>query len=673
MQALAPLFLFIAFIWITSAEIPANKNVLMAAVGDVSGLPSGPSSAGTGGLKPIEPDIASKQCIKPPTTQYVYRSDKPWNKAFSENGKTYFNLYGKPCEGPLVRGSCSREHYCDATLPGSSCFIGDKWVSCRKPEQNVQVASLNTGTASDGSPSTAIAKADTQAPPQATGLKSPASATAGANIDNAFTNPTNANPAPVIQSSQTSATQGLNDLTNTVAPTGNQPVSSGPTSITQQLERPAFASNPALTQQQTVSPITAGPSAAVQPSVNPAASLPTTRFGSITPVSSFRDTSVTNPVAVQRPSFMQNIRSQFSSGSNSGGGNIAKLFAVDTLLNGLASFLRVDNSANTSRPTIVQNVINVIVPAQTNVVAATTQPNIARPQQTAPPVSITNRDLPVLRVAQTYRVSDSTSINIGTAVDVIVLQKNSQSLDTALERFLSSYNSETPLEHIAPATDTVQIEPAIRIKTLSAESSSTSQRIYKMLDQHVVAFATTTRGDFTPASSTPRSVSVIQASHIISLPELLDVISQRSTVLLDRFLAKDAPESSIVATYFDEPSVAYVPSEAIAQLPNDTGDVSRNPTAAVSGSGNATAGTQFTATLRLGSAWVAKSTVQNEQAKQPEPEQDTKKVFGEIIPKMQKEGAVSVRVIRPSIPEVIGEVVRAAQNMLSKAFRWLQP
>lgn len=87
-------------------------------------------------------DIANKKCPKPQNGTEVYRSDKPRNQTFSENDKIYFNLYGKPCEGPLIKAFCSKENYCDGKMENTTCLIEDKWAPCaQQPE--IQVACLN--------------------------------------------------------------------------------------------------------------------------------------------------------------------------------------------------------------------------------------------------------------------------------------------------------------------------------------------------------------------------------------------------------------------------------------------------------------------------------------------------------------------------------------------------
>lgn len=655
MPALAPAFLLIALTLAAFSQLPVDRGNLAAAVGDI---PSSPSSAtsGSGGSGSVSPDIANKQCPKPPAPQYVYKSDKPWNKTFTENGKTYFNLYGKPCEGPLIKTFCTRENFCDGSLKEAKCLIEGKWSACTKPK-DVQVASLNNGTASDASRLPEIGSGTTAPKPTTNPTPSPA----GQNVNDAFAN------RPTTPTTPTTPTGATAPAATTPASTRLSEIGSGSASAPQttgsgsaQPSGSAFTSNPSLTQQRPLTP-TSGAGTAGTPTRNPQPTTPPRTFGTPLKPASF---------PYSAPSRAESTRTSTNSFS-----------LLDTFVNTISNFLSGSGSSNNSRTVVVQNVINV-VPTQQN---TTSQQPIIVPQQVAQQSLQGNQNNSrgqnevVTPITIPYQRLTARALDIGSASTINMTQISLRSqesagsvLDVVLARDDSATDARAPMQQ---ASSSVRAEPNV---ARDMQTGSTSIQIPATSTADSISIATTAnkKDEFVGASSTRREISIVQFFHIISLPGLLDAISTRSTAILDRFLRRGAPESNVISTYIEE-GIPYSPSKDTTPFPTNTsspsetttdesrGNVARAPSGEDRAIDQASVAAEFTQTLRKGSAWVLYVASDDPLDRQFVEDIPPSEAFKTIVPIPQVQRESGVRIDLSPITETVGKAVRAVRKVLS--------
>lgn len=661
MPALAPAFLLLALALGAFSQLPVDRSNLTAAVGD---LPSGTGNASSvqGGTGSISPDIANKQCPKPPAPQYVYKSDKPKYQAFTENNKTYFNLYGKPCEGPLVKTICTKENFCDGSVKEARCLIEGKWTECAKPK-GVQVASLNNGTASDVSSRLPDVGSGTTAPKPAT---NPAPAPAGQGVNDSFasrpttpTAPTN----PTGATAPSAATPASARLSEIGSGSASAPQTTGSGSA--QSSGSAFTSNSSLAQQQPLTPVGGTSGSAGKPGTatrNPQPTTPSRTFGAPLKPASF---------PYSAPTRTESARSSTNS-----------FFLLDTFVSTISNFLSGSGSSNNSRPVVVQNVINV-VPTQRN---TTAQQPIIVPQQTTQQSnqgglnSQRAQSEIVMPVTIPYQRLTARALDIGSASTINMTQISLRSqesagsvLDVVLARDDSATDARAPMQQ---ASSSVRAEPNV---ARNMQTGSTSIQIPATSTADSISIATTAnkKDEFVGASSTRREISIVQFFHIISLPGLLDAISTRSTAILDRFLRRGAPESNVVSTYIEE-GIPYMPPKETIPFPSNassssdaTSDESRGNVAsrAASGEGRtlaeAAVAAEFTQTLRKGSAWVLYVASDDPLDRQFVAEVPTSEAFKTIVPIPQVQRETGVRIDFNSITKTVDNAVKKVRKILS--------
>jgi hypothetical protein len=505
-------------------------------------------------------DTADRQCPKPPTDQYVYRSDKPKNHTYEENGKFYFNLYGKPCKGPVLRGSnvvvdafCREEEFCDATMEGSKCDTGKGLGGCElfTTQDRFRVAQTpgtpgastadvpiggrtNSPLPQAGAPETSVTNApastqqirDVYAPPASTPAQpaSPFQPSASSRLADIASPSRNVDQSPLpTRTSVTQLTQGP-ALTPGVGTAGFGPNTSAGVPQPTFPSGGIFAPPPAPTLQNTFQSGVA-PNPVLQP-VGPNAR----------PTVPYTPGSPTYSGGASRPSF-------FVSTMNSA-------FGPGSFFSSLVSSLTRVTTNVVVQPAPVQNTV-----VQVQIVQPTPRPTVVVMQ--TPPPQPRQQLIFVPSLPENYVLVATSSARFASFTSGASGQRTSGSLvrTSVLEQLLAERDYALPSGNAAPvrgletalrhATTTLQ-QRAADMSVLFPGDSSAPDRAKQTFV--LTGTATPSIADFRIATSDRRTVSIVENFFPVPIPELLEVIGQGSLDAIRRFLARIQPDRYVVET-----------------------------------------------------------------------------------------------------------------------------
>lgn len=530
-----------------------------AQAGATAAAPSG--NAGTSNSESFDDQVANKQCPKPTVkngAQEVYRKDKMLDSPFQEGGRNYYNLYGTPCEGPMVRAFCSNENYCDAKVFGNSeCKIEGKWQKCKTPA-GAQYASIENGTACPGC---------TSAP------------------DDRLANLGNEPPPPPQSTSPANGSQQINQAYQPSSPQPTSPSSPGaarPTPV-QQLENVTPAQQQTMTnpvdrytnpggQRFEPGPIQ-NTGSAIQPT-SPAPTGSTFQPGQTRPnFPSGQQNTFQNP---QRNSFFQNRSNPFNRPTtpfgNTGAGadtrrtGFSNLFANGFSASGLLnSFTNLIGNiiAPPKQQTVVQNTIVQIVQPATQQNSERVIPptsSVRVPQETSAPLETVS--VPEIRLPQGSRAIIAVPRTVGGEIDIAKLQQLADEYGTS--------SAPTILIDDVAAPTAAPIIPTPDLIGPASTSSSLSEVRQSFAETVAIA-----RGMqdapamFRPVPSDARSAEEVEFFHAVSIPKLLDAISDGSARFVRWVFGQDAPRSAGTGAQTLEEFVG----EARPALPSEGGSV----------------------------------------------------------------------------------------------------
>lgn len=533
MPILAPL-LVVALLTATAYGIGAHDGAtqetqLAASVTGVTsaGTPISAGGAPSSKSEAVSDQVANKQCDK---QQPPYKRYDPEHKygtvTVVKNGKrdTFFNLHGKPCSGPQIKGGiCTRENFCDGSQAQCEQDIMKRTGKCeiKGEAKKIQLASTETKGLLSGS-----AQTRGQTPEQTPEIRGRApgdTVTANAYKPDTptQTTPTQTNRANV---SGSNATQKLDEIARPIAPSQTTPLS---TQAAQrgQVQVPGPAQTGQVAQISPTSPTAPG-GAAFKPSG--ASGLPP---GSTPPQNTFPTAPYTNPYAAKPSTDSSGSRNTGRTGAS----NLMRNFNASTIFSGITNFVSNvftgTRSGQSAGQTIVQHI---------------EQPSVAQPVMVQTPqqrpIGINQPVVPELPRAKTN--------------SAILVPENTRLVFRVSRTATETASIETPqLAPPPPGTTEIQTHT---LETLSAEAreqglpspfvfgeiaSTTSvedatQLLVKRISDLAPAPQQTT---FAPASTTRRASSLVDLFHAISIPELLDAISQGSLDLIKRVAAKGTP------------------------------------------------------------------------------------------------------------------------------------
>ncbi len=491
--------------------------------------------------------------------QEVYRSDKPQDAPFDEGGKKYYNLFGRNCVGPLVDAFCSKENFCDAkTFGNSRCFYDGKWQACKTP--GVQLAGSTSGTVCPGCQtpgSDTLSGVANEPPPQAS-----APVTGSQQIGSAYTQPTS--PTAPVSPGQTSGSvpnvplQSGNSTGQAPMPTIRQPATYAEVSTAQPV------TGPALNQGTFVGirPTSPAPSQTF-PTGGIAAPAPAPTMQQTFQSGGFGGPRPTGPVSQQpssptapRPSLIRST--------------VNRAFGAESFFNSFVSSMT-SVVTRVVQPAPVQNTVVQIVqqvPRPVTVVLQTPLPQ-AQPQLVFVP------SLP-----QSYVLAASTSARfisfplgaderpaIGSLVRTDVLRMLAAEVGTAA-------SIETPAELAGANLGGVERPRELPQQAQPnfgqlRDATSTAPNLAKQTFVLRPTLSVETTANFRAASTSARSISIVDSFFAVPIPELLEAIGQGSLDAIRSFLARIQPDRYVVETR--EPAERIVPMPAVANPPFSDG------------------------------------------------------------------------------------------------------
>lgn len=539
MPVLAPLMVVVAFAVLIqgmTADIPSKIDQLAAgAVGDLNSLGINPTGAAKS-TSNYDTTAADKQCPKETETS-KYRHDKPMDKPFVENKKTIQNLYGKPCKSDFVDAKCSSANVCNGGLEGAKCFGSSGWKKCEATHPSVRALQTTQSAQLGGTQVPGGSAAPTENQLAELGKnKTPTtpttpSNTTGRGINQALTNP-QSTPAATTPAAKPSVENQLSNLSgNPVAqptvPQTNLPQSTRIASMGQQ---PAF--NP--TAAQTITP---GIQQAPTPAITPGATVPSAQ--TTFPRAPFTNTGLPTQNNPYTPTPSPSPR---SGSSRSGFNNFfSNIFSSGSSFSGITSFVTsfvssASSQSQQQQPVVQQVVKPIVVLPQKNAGTSQVQTPITPTQnQINPRPIVLIYENPSARPREIggVPIPDVPEIRISTMESPLsaeFIERIPQNTDRIPERIVSREYIEPPTIFATGVTSTIESMKDAFVEKISVPAS------------------TKENAKFSAVPMTPPSTSVVQRFHAISIPDLLDAITQGSFDLIRRVLARGQPENATIVT-----------------------------------------------------------------------------------------------------------------------------
>lgn len=548
-------------------------------------------------------DAANKKCPAASGTN-VYRSDKPRNSNFTEAGKIYTNLYGKPCESDYVKAFCSAENKCNGAISGSKCFDGLMWRDCKIGDPHVEavkVADLNnSGTNLSGQQDRPIQQPQSGANQFNTAQTSqPVQNQTG--VGDAYktqTTPGNQNPT-ANPSTAVSNTGQLNNIANT--PTQTQ--QSGATQFNQ-------AGTGQVTQQAqgnltpTVQPTTNNPTrvATNQTNPNPSAqntfrtgantagntgSSASTR-GSSGSTGATGNTGSTGSTGSKSNSFSSGVRNAFTGGLN----GYSIVSGITNFVSGLISGSSSGNSGSSQRVQTNQNVqpTRAVTNSQSQTNVASNQTNNSAQQTNMSGNIQYDYRTPQVNADNGYNPLGSlSSFDVGEIANIATTPDYQNDTED-----ISDASPDSPTA-VAPSIDTRALfqriesgegRATIVIEGVQQTYASTTalevkQEFVSRISRLAAQEVTGSQNSFASSQPVQQSRTFIDVFHAVSIPTILDTIAKGSVDFILSFIRDSAPENNVVYTERDDLPVAPITSGDAPMLPGGNADTRTGASAQV--------------------------------------------------------------------------------------------
>lgn len=673
-------------------------------------------------------DTANSQCPKPEPHQVYDAElpVKPGQNVVKVNGKfTYIeNLYGKKCSGPLIKnGMCTGHHFCDGTKGQCQLdLFGKNQGECKLTEQGekIKVVSNNTGVTNDGeSPYAGIFRQaqqqqapppevsqgtvntqDTQAiknvygdassqngsqlvkqPPQQAPVVAPAR-----NETFASQFAQNNNPQGATQAmAQQPLNANINPNTVKAAPPVNQPVTNTPTKLAT-----APASNPPSAQNTFNNPTTKLATAQTPTTNTAAGQTGNTSIGGNKVAAgsgtgntgtganagssgSARGTSGSTPgsntpAPNAKPNLSTSIRNAFQGGLN-----------ATSIVNGVVNLVSnvISGGGRSSSQTIVQAVDN----------ANTRTTNTRASERVTGQAQSNGNANAALNAQEPFANSASNQVSSfilpenapavlsadREIVDIFSIANQSfefpeEFATDGLASSDTSAPSSVSVESILPAdntsTDPTPNGPAQNRGTTTSMIARELQQQYTLTAIDGSGNPLVAQNSFAPLPQPERSRSVVEVFHAISIPNILETISQGSVDFILRILKRDSPKNTVVYTEWEKDPVVPVQRGAAPVLPDGTypaqtivgGSVAQN-TSGPRGDANAPV-VSYEERLRETPAAVFTDSSPAHRAAEHVPMVNRAFVFDSLLPVPEVSIDIEQKVVAPTEPGPVGKFVR---------------
>lgn len=604
MPALAPVILVavLSFAAFATDSFEPAASTQLAAIGGAIDVPTSPSTASLG-TSPgaVDPQIADKQCV-PETAgrKYFKTTDRTkWNTIVQDpTTKTeFFNLYGKPCKGPIMKGAgspvidafCSKANYCDGSMPGTKCTIEGKVTDCKQyAVRGMDTATaMNNGTMNDGS---ILGKVSSE-PKAPIDTKTPVT---GNDVTKA------AYEAPKVPTSQPAPTSPVRtespikqiDAIGATNPASQQSIPASP--LGQTTKEPII--NPATTRNVVTNPVQSGP---IQTGQVPTGKFPTgattginpTRTGPIAQNTFSRSPLGGSPLGGSNPITPSPTRS-----SGSSFGRLLTNFSIASIFSGMTNALNsVVNSATQPKQTVVQNTTVVNVTPQPAVQQTPRNTQLPTPQLSNfnPGQFAENLGTTPLTIEEITRGTSVTARDIGKAVNINIPDIADTSASSS-----ETYVGETPFYTITPAP--ISASSSVSAEYISAPAFFTASATSSLDSVESIRGAFTqridglepikiTNGEFHAEKPVQRTTSVVELFTEINIPDIFTALVEAPADFFRKLLGRGTPEARIVTT---DRGSAPVPTFDNEPAPAFDGSSETSPASTATGGSGAVATTQ---------------------------------------------------------------------------------